>query len=55
MRMRCEGCDDYEKRITSITTPQVLAEMRGHVTPYPAEWVFKYCPWCGSKLEATND
>ncbi len=56
--MKCNGCDNYEKRIhfiilgkRSTTASQVLAQRRGHVSPYPSEWVFKYCPWCGTALE----
>lgn len=51
--MKCKGCDDYDERCERLCAPEVFMQATRPyaMKPYPKEWVFKYCPWCGSLLE----
>ena len=42
----CEGWKNY---MPIIDEHQTLAQMKFYATEYPAEGVFKFCPWCGKQ------
>lgn len=46
--MKC-NCNEYEIGIKQIVAAQ-LHSNNHHGTPYTAK-KFKYCPWCGNRLE----
>jgi hypothetical protein len=43
-------CDDWNEYITIINCWHGLAHSHGF-KDFPKEAVFRYCPWCGVKLD----
>jgi len=48
--MQCK-CDDWLKNVNLINSSITLAMIHG--ANYDIK-VFKFCPWCGNKLEETK-
>ena len=51
MKVKCD-CEDWQTGMSQIASAQTLAWTHGQ--RYTGV-VFRYCPWCGKKLEEDKD